>query len=90
MTKKELVDVIASKTEMTKKDSEAALSAVVESIKEALIKGDDIRLVGFGTFSVKETAARTGRNPKTGEEIKIPAGKRVAFKASKELKEVLK
>lgn len=90
MTKKELVDVIASKTEMTKKDSEAALSAVVEAFKEALIKGDDIRLVGFGTFSVKETAARTGRNPKTGEEIKIPAGKRVAFKASKELKEVLK
>lgn len=90
MTKKELVDVIAAKTEMTKKDSDAALNAVVEAIKEALIKGDDIRLVGFGTFSVKETAARTGRNPKTGEEIKIPAGKKVAFKASKELKEALK
>lgn len=90
MTKKELVDVIAAKTEMTKKDSDTALNAVVEAIKEALIKGDDIRLVGFGTFSVKETAARTGRNPKTGEEIKIPAGKKVAFKASKELKEALK
>lgn len=90
MTKKELVDVIAAKTEMTKKDSDAALNAVVEAIKEALIKGDDIRLVGFGTFSVKETAARTGRNPKTGEEIKIPAGKKVAFKASKELKEALR
>lgn len=90
MTKKELVDVIAAKTEMTKKDSETALNAVVEAIKEALVKGDDIRLVGFGTFSVKETAARTGRNPKTGEEIKIPAGKKVAFKASKELKEALK
>lgn len=90
MTKKELVDVIAAKTEMTKKDSETALNAVIETIKEALIKGDDIRLVGFGTFSVKETAARTGRNPKTGEEIKIPAGKRITFKASKELKEALK
>ena len=90
MTKKELVDVIAAKTEMTKKDSETALNAVVEAIKEALVKGEEIRLIGFGTFSVKDTAARTGRNPKTGEEIKIPAGKKVAFKASKELKEALK
>ena len=89
MTKAELVSAIAEKTEFTKKDSEAALAAVLESITDALIKGDKVALVGFGTFEVRARAARTGINPQTKKKIKIPAAKVPAFKAGKALKEAV-
>ncbi|MEW8979487.1 MAG: HU family DNA-binding protein [Symbiobacterium sp.] len=87
MNKQELVASVAEKAGMTKKDAEKALNAVVESIKEALNKGDKVSLVGFGTFEVRNRAARSGRNPRTGDPIKIPAGKVPAFRPGKELKE---
>ena len=87
MNKTELVAAIAEKTNLTKKDSEAALVAVVESITEALAKGDKVALAGFGIFEVKDRAARTGRNPKTKEAIEIPASKYPVFKAGKALKD---
>lgn len=89
MTKAELVTAIASKTELTKKASEAALTAVLDSITEALKKGDKVVLVGFGTFEVRARAARTGINPQTKKKIKIPATKVPAFKAGRALKEVV-
>ncbi len=89
MTKAELVSAIAEKTELTKKDSEKALAAVVDSITEALKKGDKVALVGFGTFEVRARAARQGINPQTKKKIKIPATKVPAFKAGKALKEVV-
>lgn len=89
MTKAELVTAIASKTELTKKNSEAALTAVLESITEALKNGDKVALVGFGTFEVRARAARTGINPQTKKKIKIPAAKVPAFKAGKALKEAV-
>ncbi|MCM1054387.1 MAG: HU family DNA-binding protein [Bacteroides sp.] len=87
MTKAELVSAIAEKTELTKKDSEKALTAVIDSITEALKKGDKVALVGFGTFEVRARAARQGINPQTKKKIKIPATKVPAFKAGKALKE---
>ena len=89
MTKAELVSAIAEKTELTKKDSEKALAAVVDSITEALKKGDKVALVGFGTFEVTTRAARQGINPQTKKKINIPATKVPAFKAGKALKEVV-
>ena len=89
MTKAELVTAIASKTELTKKNSEAALNAVVESITEALKKGEKVVLVGFGTFEVRARAARKGINPRTKKAIKIPATKVPAFKAGRSLKEAV-
>ncbi len=89
MNKSELIDAIAKKTEMTKAASQVALEAVIECITKALKKGDEVRLVGFGTFSVAKRAATTGRNPRTGEEIKIPASKQAKFKAGKELKDTV-
>lgn len=89
MTKAELVSAIAEKTEFTKKDSEVALAAVLESITDALKKGDKVALVGFGTFEVRARAARTGINPQTKKKIKIPAAKVPAFKAGKALKEAV-
>ena len=89
MTKAELVSAIAEKTELTKKDSEKALAAVVDSITEALKKGDNVALVGFGTFEVRTRAARQGINPQTKKKINIPATKVPAFKAGKALKEVV-
>ena len=89
MNKTELVAAIAEKTDLTKKDAELALTAVVESITEALEKGDKVQLIGFGSFEVKNRAARTGRNPKTKEAINIPASKVPAFKASKTLKDAV-
>lgn len=89
MTKAELVSAIAERTEFTKKDSEAALAAVLESITDALKKGDKVALVGFGTFEVRARAARTGINPQTKKKIKIPAAKVPAFKAGKALKEAV-
>lgn len=87
MNKMELVAAVAEKSGLTKKDAEKAVNAFVESIEEALGKGDKVSLVGFGTFEVRARAARKGRNPQTGEEIDIAATKIPAFKAGKSLKE---
>jgi len=89
MTKKDLVDSIAEKAGMTKKDAAAALNATIETIQEALSKGDSVGLVGFGTFLVRKRAARTGRNPQTGKKMKIPAKKVPVFRAGKGLREVV-
>ena len=83
MNKTELVANVAEKAGLTKKDAEKALGAVIESIEEALVEGDKIQLIGFGTFEVKDRAARTGRNPQTGKEIKIAASRNTVFKAGK-------
>lgn len=90
VSKKDLVASVAEKTGLTKKDSEAAVNALLESVKENLAKGDKITLTGFGTFEVRERSARMGRNPKTGEPLKIAASKAPAFKAGKELKDAVK
>ena len=87
MNKTELIAAIAEKAELSKKDAEAALNAMVDAVTEALVQGDKIQLIGFGSFEVKERAARVGRNPKTREEIKIPASKYPVFKAGKALKD---
>jgi len=87
MNKQELVAAIAAKSELTKADSERALNACTEAIKDAMTKGENLQLIGFGTFSISERAARTGRNPQTGKEIQIPAKKVVKFKPGKDLSE---
>ena len=89
MNKTELVAAIAEKTDLTKKDAELALTAVVESITEALEKGDKVQLIGFGSFEVKNRAARTGRNPKTKEAIEIPASVVPTFKPGKAMKDAV-
>ncbi len=86
MNKTELVAAMADKTELSKKDAEAALKAFTDVVAEELKKGDKIQLVGFGTFEVSERAERTGRNPQTGKEMVIPASKAPKFKAGKALK----
>lgn len=87
MNKSDLIGSVAEKTDLTKKDAEKAVNAIFQSIEDALAKGDKVQLVGFGTFETKERAARIGRNPRTGQEIKIPATKVPGFKAGKALKE---
>ena len=87
MNKQELVSAMADKSGLTKADSEKFVKAFEETVKEALAEGDSIQLIGFGTFSVSERAARTGRNPQTGKEIQIAAKKVVKFKAGKALGE---
>lgn len=87
MNKTDLVNSIAAKTGLSKKNSEAALNAVISSIEEALEKGEKVVLVGFGTFEVRQRAERKGRNPQTKEEIVIPASKAPVFKAGKGLKD---
>ena len=89
MNKQELVANVAEQAGLTKKDAEKALGAVIESIEEALVEGDKIQLIGFGTFEVKDRAARTGRNPQTGKEIKIAASRNPVFKAGKALKDAV-
>ena len=89
MNKTELVANVAEKAGLTKKDAEKALSAVIESVEEALVEGDKVQLIGFGTFEVKDRAARTGRNPQTGKEIKIAASRNPVFKAGKALKDAV-
>jgi DNA-binding protein HU-beta len=89
MNKAELVDSIAEETGLTKKDSEAALKAFINSVSKELKKGGSVQLVGFGTFEVGKRAARTGRNPKTGEALKIKASKTPKFKAGKALKDLV-
>ena len=87
MNKLELIASVAEKTGLTKKDSEAAIMAMVESITEALEKQDKVQLIGFGTFEVKRRAAREGVNPSTGEKIKIESAKGPVFKPGKGLKD---
>ena len=89
MTKADLISAIANDTGFSKKDSETALGSVLTSITASLQEGDDVRLVGFGTFKISDRAARTGRNPRTGESIQIAASKVPTFKAGKELKEAV-
>lgn len=86
MNRKELVDALAAKTESTKADAERNIAALIDIISATLKKGDSLTLVGFGTFEVRKRAARTGRNPKTGEELKIKASKVPAFKPGATLK----
>jgi len=90
MNKAELLDAIAGKADLTKADAGRALDAMIESISKTLKKGDTVSLIGFGTFSVKKRAARTGRNPATGETIKIKASKTPSFKAGKAFKDAIK
>jgi DNA-binding protein HU-beta len=87
MNKIELIASIADKAALSKKDAEKALNAFVASVEEALKAGEKVQLVGFGSFEVKERAARTGKNPATGETIEIAASKAVVFKAGKALKD---
>ncbi|MBO5377822.1 MAG: HU family DNA-binding protein [Ruminiclostridium sp.] len=89
MTKAEFITAVAAKSGMTKKDTEAALSAVIDTITDTLAKGEKIQLVGFGTFEVRERAAREGINPQTKKKIKISATKVPAFKAGSALKEAV-
>ena len=89
MSKADLINVVAAKTEIKKKDVELVVNAALDAIVEAMKAGDKVQLMGFGTFEVKETAEREGRNPKTGEAIKIAAGKKPAFSASKALKDAI-
>ena len=87
MNKGELVAALAAKTELSKKDSEAALNALIDVIGETLAKGEKVQLIGFGTFESKNRPARTARNPRTGAEVKIAASKAPVFKAGKALKD---
>ena len=89
MTKADLVNAIAEKAGLSKADGEKALKAFTDAIEQALKAGDKVSLVGFGTFSVGERAAREGQNPQTGEKIKIPAAKVPKFKAGKALKDAV-
>lgn len=89
MNKAELVEAMAKKTAQTKKVTEESLNALIDVVTETLTKGDKIQLVGFGTFEVMNRAARKGKNPQTGEELKIPASKAPKFKAGKALKDIV-
>ncbi len=89
MNKSELVSAMAAKTDLSKKDAEKALKAFIDVVSEELSQGGKIQLVGFGTFDVVERVARTGRNPRTGEEMQIAASKAPKFKAGKALKDAV-
>ncbi len=90
MNKAELVNSVIEQTGLAKKDATAATDAVFKSIEDALVKGDKVQLIGFGTFETRERAARKGRNPQTGLEIEIAASKVPAFKPGKALKDAVK
>lgn len=90
MNKSELIGVVAEKAEVTKKDAEKIVNAVFDSIADSLTRGDKVQVIGFGTFEVRRREAREGRNPATGDKIKIPALKVPVFKAGKALKEKVK
>ncbi|MDC0706216.1 MULTISPECIES: HU family DNA-binding protein [Priestia] len=90
MNKTELVDAVATQAELSKQDAKKSVEALFETISNTLAKEEKIQLIGFGTFEVRERAARTGRNPQTGEEMTIPASKVPAFKPGKELKAAVK
>lgn len=89
MNKTELINAVAERANLTKKDAESAVTALVDAVTEALIAGEKVQLVGFGSFEVKNRAERIGRNPKTKEEIQIPASKAPVFKAGKALKDAV-
>ena len=89
MTKAELVTMVASKSGLSKKDTEKAIAGMIDTITETLAKGESIQLVGFGTFEVRDRAARTGINPRTKEKIEISATKVPAFKAGRALKDAV-
>jgi len=88
MTKTELIENVAQEADMTKKDASLTVNAVLDTIEKALKNEDSVALPGFGTFSVRERPERKGRNPQTGEEMTIPTGKVVRFKAGKNLKNI--
>ena len=90
MNKAELIAAVAEKAELSKKNAEVAVTAVIDSIIDSLKKGEKVSLLGFGTFEVRERAARTGKNPQTGATIKIAASKVPAFKAGKAFKDAVK
>ena len=90
MNKTDLINAVAAKSEIEKKTAEKAVNAVFASLTEALKAGDKVQLIGFGTFEVRERAAKTGRNPRTGETMEIAAAKVPAFKAGKALKDAIK
>lgn len=90
MNKSKLIDAIAAKANLSKKDAKAALEATLEAVSESLKAGDAVQLIGFGTFKVNKRAARIGRNPSTGEEIQIAEAKIPAFVAGKALKDLVK
>ena len=89
MNKADFISSVADSAELSKADAGRAVDAMVETITKALKKGDTVTLVGFGTFAIRKRAARTGRNPRTGEAIKIKASKNPAFKAGKALKDAV-
>ena len=89
MNKAELIASVAEKAGLTKKDAEKAVVAIFDSIQQAMVEGDKVQLIGFGTFEVRERAARTGRNPSNKEIINIPASKSPVFKAGKALKDAV-
>ncbi len=89
MNKADLIAKVAEKTDFTKKDAEKAVAAVLASVEEALSGGEKVQLVGFGTFEIRNRAARKGRNPQTGQEIKIAAAKVPVFKAGKALRDAV-
>ena len=86
MNKTELIEVVANAADLKKKEAEAAVNAVFDAIENALVAGDKVQIIGFGTFEVKAKAAREGRNPKTGEAIEIEASNQIKFSAGKVLK----
>ena len=90
MNKTDLINAVAANANLTKKDAEAAVNAVVSAIADSLKKGEKVQLIGFGTFEVRERGARTGRNPQTGATIQIAASKVPAFVAGKGLKDAIK
>ncbi|MFB1098846.1 MULTISPECIES: HU family DNA-binding protein [Bacillaceae] len=90
MNKTDLINTVAEKSDLSKKDATKAVDAVFDSIMDSLKQGDKVQLIGFGNFEVRERAARKGRNPQTGKEIEIPASKVPAFKAGKALKDNVK
>lgn len=89
LTKKQLVDSIAEKADITKKDANTALNATIEAIQDALSEGKSVGLIGFGSFKVRERAAREGRNPRTGEPMTIPAKNVAVFRPGKRLREAV-
>ena len=89
MTKADFIASVAEKANLSKKDAAAAIAAVAESIAQAVADGEKVSLVGFGTFEVSERAERIGRNPRTNEQVTIPASKSVKFKAGKALKDAV-
>lgn len=90
MNKTDLVNAVAEKADLSKKDAAKVVDAVFETIMDSLSNGEKVQIIGFGNFEVRERSARKGRNPQTGEEIEIPASKVPAFKAGKALKDAVK